>query len=181
MAKLRLQGESAQIIKKDTSFTRCAIRGKIFTRYIEDNTTINQVTGCWEWTGKLNHRGYGLAYKCGVNGPAHRMSYRLYIGEIPEGDYICHKCDNPKCVNPIHLFAGDAKDNMLDCHLKGRHTNRFNFGDKPYNRKLSDEQASEIKKYLRRGFSPTEISKLLNISRFAISDIKRGRGYRDAA
>ena len=79
--------------------------------------------GCWGWTGTKN-KGYGaLSNRNGREfspEKAHRISYEQHYGEIPIGMYICHKCDNPECTNPNHLFLGTAKDNSMDCSAKGR-------------------------------------------------------------
>ncbi len=82
--------------------------------------------GCWVWTGIRNVGGYGvLSYrlpngKCHNHG-AHRFSYELHNGPIPDGLFVCHHCDNPACVNPAHLFLGDHRANGLDCIRKNRH------------------------------------------------------------
>jgi hypothetical protein len=81
---------------------------------------INKTDTCWLWTGALNSRGYG---SIGVNGKAvsaHRFSYEMYIGEIPEGLVICHSCDVRNCVNPEHLWAGTSADNNRDMFAKDR-------------------------------------------------------------
>ncbi len=83
-----------------------------------------QVTdGCWEWQGSTRN-GYGVISKGGRNGrqlKAHRLSYEMHLGSIPEGMIVCHTCDNPICVNPGHLFVGTHKDNAVDKMNKNRH------------------------------------------------------------
>lgn len=87
-----------------------------------------KVDGCWEWMGYRNRTGYG-----GIGVPlsgrnsyfvqryAHRVSWELYRGPIPDKICVCHRCDNPSCVNPDHLFLGSRKDNTQDMVKKGRH------------------------------------------------------------
>ena len=83
-------------------------------------------SGCWEWIGPTNSTGYGYFYlgkehEGGIKGTgAHRASYYLFKGQIPEGKFVLHTCDNRKCVNPAHLFLGSQIDNMQDCIQKGR-------------------------------------------------------------
>lgn len=76
---------------------------------------------CWEWTGARNSKGYGSFKINNVNWMPHRYSYTVTKGQIPDGLVIMHSCDNSRCVNPEHLFAGTQSDNMLDCAKKGRH------------------------------------------------------------
>ena len=85
---------------------------------------INQKNGCWEWLGAKYSNGYG-AITITVDGKpraklTHRISYEVFCGPIPEGLCVLHKCDNPKCINPAHLFVGTYKDNMQDAKAKGR-------------------------------------------------------------
>lgn len=80
----------------------------------------NAATGCWEYQGGDGNRGYGQIRINGIKYRAHRVAYSLFVGEIPEGMNVCHKCDNPSCCNPDHLFVGDAAANVADKVRKGR-------------------------------------------------------------
>lgn len=76
--------------------------------------------GCWEWTARINSRGYGT-FRLRPEQIAHRAAWILFRGPIPQGLQVLHRCDNRKCVRPSHLFLGTNADNVLDKMLKGRH------------------------------------------------------------
>ncbi len=92
--------------------------------------------GCWVWTGALQHNGYGHFHEM----RAHRFSWVLANGEIPEGLFVCHRCDNPPCVNPDHLFLGTHNDNMADMSAKDRRAR----GEWSPNARLSDDAVRSI-------------------------------------
>ena len=75
--------------------------------------------GCWYWTGPINNNSYGRIYVSGRREFTHRLSYKIFNGEI-NGSLVCHTCDNKLCVNPDHLFLGNHSINALDMHAKGK-------------------------------------------------------------
>lgn len=81
------------------------------------------LTGCWLWTGPMI-KGYGQIGANGTTHYAHRVSYKMFVGAIPEGYWVCHQCDTPACVNPNHLLAAKPLANVLDAVAKGRHRNQ---------------------------------------------------------
>lgn len=93
-------------------------------------------TGCWLWTGSLSYKGYGRFNVDGINNSAHRVSYQLFKGSIPDGLHIIHSCDVRCCVNPDHLSVGTNYDNVQDRVSKGR--SAMNKGESHPNCKLTE-------------------------------------------
>jgi hypothetical protein len=106
----------------------------------------NPVTGCWEWTNYLKSDGYGAFFitkdRKRKQVLAHRASYELHVGPLNPGEVVCHKCDNPKCIKPEHLFSGSHADNLRDMWSKGRCSHA---GEKNAAAKLSSAQVLEIR------------------------------------
>ena len=82
---------------------------------------------CWVWTRGRTAYGYGSIHgigRNGGNGYAHRLSYETFVGPVPDGMCVLHRCDNPPCINPDHLWLGTRTDNMRDRDRKGRQRNQ---------------------------------------------------------
>jgi hypothetical protein len=126
--------------------------------------------GCWIWKGKRDRDGYGLLVQKlekPVTQKAHRVAYELYVGEIPNGFLVRHKCDNPSCVNPDHLEVGTHADNMLDKKMRGRAVSLR--GDQCGRAKITSETAMLIRNDKRPKF---QISAEFGISLRAIYDVQ---------
>ena len=135
---------------------------------------------CWEWMAGLFSNGYGQ-FRVGKNkSRAHRISYELSNGPIPEGMLICHKCDNKKCVNPDHLFCGTVTDNNRDSVEKGRrdpvkNLKRF-YGESHSMCKLTDEEVETIRNsYFLGNITQSQLGKRYGVSSSYISNIVRGK------
>lgn len=135
-------------------------------------TKLNEETGCVEWIGCKIPKGYGQFVSEGISYRAHRFSYQYYIGEIPNNLFVLHKCDNPSCVNPSHLFLGTNDDNMQDMVNKKRSVHRY--GEQNPSAKITEELAIEVKRMIDLNKKQKDIANTLNISSHIVSNIKRG-------
>jgi hypothetical protein len=128
-------------------------------------------SGCWEVQFGINKQGYGVISVGQGKNPekyqAHRVAYEVFVGEIPNGLFVCHKCDNTKCVNPDHLFLGTHTDNMRDMINKGRRY--ITYGERSGLCKLTTEQVLKIRKDTRLG---TIIAKEYGVTKSTISMIR---------
>lgn len=125
---------------------------------------------CWEWKAST-FSGYGEFKILRRRLKAHRVSYILHYERlIPEGMFVCHSCDNKKCVNPNHLWLGTNKDNQLDNVKKGRVGSRK--GEMCFTSKLTDSQVLEIRRLCSKGIKQYKIAKMFNIHPPQVSRIK---------
>lgn len=142
------------------------------------NMIINKETGCWEWTG-AKRDGYGKiimgSRKDGSRhtASAHRISYEYCYGEIPDGMIICHKCDNPACINPEHLFVGTPLDNARDRDRKGRNVNLC--GEENRSAKLTKKIVQEAREERSaKGTSYEKLAKKYGVAKKTIMNAIKG-------
>lgn len=145
-----------------------------FKNKILSSIDIDESTTCWNWNKAVSIYGYG---KFGLNGKhwrAHRLSYEIFVGEIPEESLVLHNCDNRKCVNPKHLYLGDYYQNAQDIKTRNRtHLIRDpKIGSKNPKSKLNENIVIEIRKQLKSGVSGKDISLKYCVSTTTISEIK---------
>jgi hypothetical protein len=126
---------------------------------------VQKTDSCWEWVGKKDHAGYGY-FKGGRT--AHRFSWEITHGPIPEGLCICHHCDNPSCVRPDHLFLGTHQDNVWDSKRKGRRP-----------AKLNVEAVKEIRKHEERTYKiARKLAAKFEVTATAIWNVWTGQSWK---
>tara|TARA_R110002012_G_scaffold29220_4_gene90551 strand:- start:1272 stop:1832 length:561 start_codon:yes stop_codon:yes gene_type:complete len=140
------------------------IHGMTLKDRILDTISIDDDTGCWNWAGSVSCHGRGRLKVKRKTTIASRASYEAFKGEIPKGFYVCHHCDNPLCVNPDHLFAGSAKDNIIDACKKGRHPKH----EKHNKAKLNAKKVEDIRK---REMAAKDYAKKYNVHSTTIYNV----------
>lgn len=140
---------------------------------------------CWPWTGYRSGSGYGALKRGGRMVSAHRLMWQLQHGDIPPDMWVLHRCDNPPCVNPAHLFLGTHADNMADMASKGRggggtptHKNRARHpvrrGERNPRAKLTAVQVAEIRELRMTGLSLRHLAANYGVHNRTIERIVKG-------
>lgn len=142
---------------------------EILVKKFHSKFKINPLTDCWDWCGNIASNGYGRIIYQYKQYSTHRLSWEIHNGKIPEGMFVCHHCDNKKCVNPNHLFIGTCKDNVQDYITKFDHIG---------NKKLSQHEVLEIIRLRKEGKSERRLSKIFKISRSSIRNILHGKSWK---
>lgn len=144
---------------------------------------------CWNWKGAIS-AGYGYFSHCGATTSAHRYSYGLYIGAIPKGLSVLHRCNNTRCVNPKHLYAGTQKDNVRDSMVAGTHyqfthedcikdtSSIVHIGENHPKAKLTNSDVICIKKMLRDRVKQWLIAWIYQVKQTTIAQINTGRTWK---
>jgi hypothetical protein len=134
-------------------------------------------SGCWEWCGGLNQNGYGwLAQGGGRPIIASRAAYMVWVGEIPEGQFVCHTCDNRRCINPDHLYAGTVLDNAQDAVRRKRTAN----GERHGGHRLTDVEVSAMRtRYAEGGVTQRQVAIEFGVCQQQVSLVVRGERRRE--
>lgn len=137
---------------------------------------INKIEGsCWLWTGEIATHGGGVLRIGGQILSAYRISYEIYMGEIPKDMCVCHTCDVRSCVNPEHLWIGTHAENMADAAKK----NRMHPGEQSAQSKLKNEQVIEIVNLYKTGnYSQQQIAEMFGVEHTIISGIITGKNWK---
>lgn len=130
--------------------------------------------GCWEWQRARNSRGYGILWVDGATQRTHRLVWEVARGPIPDGMCVLHRCDNPACNRPDHLFLGTQADNVTDMVQKGRAA----IGETNGQSKITTDQVVEIRqRYAKGGVTQQELAEEYGVSRSGVSLVVNGRRW----
>lgn len=130
---------------------------------------------CWEWVAYKDIGGYGIIAVNKITQKAHRVSWILHYGEIPDGMFVLHKCDNPACVNPDHLFLGTQQENIQDMVNKKRHSRH----ESHRSAKLTRQDVKDIIELRRQKISMRKIADMYNITNCTVHSICQGIAWRE--
>jgi len=162
-------------------------------RFFENVLIVPYDKGCWVWTGPINEHGYGVFNVSPDKYYAHRVSWLIHNGPIPKGVFACHKCDNPPCIRPDHLFLGGYAENAADASSKGRFKrngetlNRLRaegkcMGEAHYNRVLTEENVREIlRDYVPRKVTCAHFAKKFGVCYQSIHEVITRKTWKHVA
>lgn len=150
-----------------------------------NRTTVNPITGCWEWNGS-KRQGYGRTIigsrKDGTRKTitTHRLAYMLWKGDIPDGYEVCHKCDNPCCINPDHLFVGTRQDNVDDRERK--HRNIVKSGEENPRSKLTRKMVKDARwERATKGTPYQKLADKYGVSKHTMQNAIKGKTWGSVA
>lgn len=153
----------------DPAGLRFAPRGSSDEQRLLWYVDTSDADACWEWQGGRDADGYGHVSGTRVPRVASRVAYEVWVDQIPDGQLVCHRCDNPPCINPSHLFLGEPVDNTHDMLGKKRGSH----GERSPLHKLTDEQVHIIRYLSDEGIKQRAIAKLIGCSQSQVSNIVR--------
>lgn len=152
-------------------------------KLLRTNGYPDEKTGCILYRSNRTKAGYGRIRLGGLDGKehyAHRLSYELSRGPIPDGMQVCHTCDTPNCINPDHLFLGTNADNQADMDKKGRRnlTSWTMLGAKHHNARLTDDDVRYIRANCKQRGDQRRMAKQFGITEANVTVIVKRRGWK---
>lgn len=146
-----------------------------FPSHITKHQLPNMPEPCLEWIGNKDEDGYGRIKVKGVEIKTHRLFYQLFVDPQPlsSTSVVMHKCDNPPCINPLHLKKGTHAENIADCMKKGRHVRGAATGSA----KLNDEMVAELRRRYENGASSPVLAKEVGLSTSTMQNVLYGRTW----
>lgn len=154
-----------------------------FWRHVERGVNLDD---CWLWNGPTWNTGYGMVYvqrtRPRIRMRAHRVSWEIANGPIPDGLCVCHACDNPPCCNPRHLWLGTKSENTRDMFTKGRqargersgprkHRERMPRGENHWQSKLTDDLVRQIRREYAAGLTQKELAARCGVNQTTIGNV----------
>lgn len=152
------------------------MRGTVLERLLAHSAP-NAATGCREWTGALVRTGYGCIRINKRSVLAHRASYEQHKGIIPPGLFVCHSCDNRRCINPDHLWVGTQFDNVADALAKGRLADVS--GERNPRAKLTARQVYQIRRAAARGEVKAHLARRYGVTKTLITKIVKNHIWQE--
>jgi len=156
---------------------RRSAEGRFFEKTNKHSAHGWQGTPCWDWTAACLPNGYGYFAAHGKMGYAHRYSWEMTHGPIPDGLHVLHHCDRRCCVNPAHLFLGTRSDNMRDMVSKGRAGRESPHGEHSPNAKLTEANVREIRAAVAAGASRKALARHFGVSAPTVRAVVEGKSW----
>lgn len=129
---------------------------------------------CWKWSGCLDQHGYGKVGTSEKRFQANRFSWKIHFGEIPDGMFVCHRCDNPECTNPKHLFLGTPYDNQADSVAKRRQA----FGERSGKNKITEDDVKLLRSMRDAGVKLQHLAMFFPLKEAQISSIAHRKSWK---
>jgi len=138
--------------------------------YLRSRADLNEA-GCWVWRFSVTNQGYPSLTHNNERVKGHRLAYRTFVGPIPEGAHVLHRCDNRRCINPDHLRLGTNADNVLDRNSRGRQAR----GESSGSARITE---SDVRLIRSSGLTNRELGEMLGLARHTVCGIRNGRSWK---